>query len=202
MRIKNVVFDVGGVLLDWKPLELLTDMFDKERALLLKKNMTDSECWSELDRGTLSIQQAIRIFSERIPDLKNEIEFALLHFVDYLPVINENVGILYSLSLDNYRLFVLSNFHSETFSKAYTKYDFFSLFEGLVISSRVKMIKPEKEIYQYMLKEYALDPNETLFFDDSEANIKTAKELNIIGVHTPTPRELKAFVEKNLKKVK
>jgi len=200
MRIKNVIFDVGGVLLDWNPLELLTTMFDEKRAGVLKANMMDTEYWAELDRGTLSINQAIKIFSNKIPQLKKEIEFALSGFVDYLPVIKENVEILYQLSQDGYRLFVLSNFHLESFQRAYHKFEFFKVFEGLVISSRVQMIKPEKDIYQYTLKQFDLIPQETVFFDDSKDNIKTALDLNIIGIHTPTPRQLNHFYKKELKK--
>ncbi len=202
MSYKNVVFDVGGVLLDWKPLKLLTTMFDKEKAVLLKENMMDTKYWPELDRGTLSFDQAVELFAKNIPELKEEIKFALLGFIDYLPVIEENVEIVYKLSEDNYRLFVLSNFHSESFTKAYNKYDFFKMFEGLIISSHVKMIKPEKEIYRYILNEYNLNPLETVFFDDSEKNVKTALDVNIVGVHTPTPRELRAFYNNHLKKVR
>lgn len=200
MKIKNIIFDVGGVLLDWKPLELLTAMFDKKKAVLLKKNMMDTKHWAELDRGALSIDQAVELFSENIPELKKEIKIALKNFIDFLPVIEENVKILRKLSVDNYRLFVLSNFHSESFDKAYEQFDFFKIFDGLVISSKIKMIKPEKEIYRYILNKYKINPSETVFFDDSEVNVNTAIELNILGVHTPTPLELAAFYNKNLKK--
>jgi putative hydrolase of the HAD superfamily len=202
MCYKNVIFDVGGVLLDWKPMKLLTAMFDEKKAVLLKKNMMDTEYWAELDRGSLSLDQAVELFSKNIPELKKEIKFALKGFIDYLPVIEENVEIIYKLFEDNYRLFVLSNFHSESFNKAYNKYDFFKMFEGLIISSHVKMIKPEKEIYCYILNEYKLNPVETVFFDDSEENVKTALDLNIVGVHTPTSRELRTFYNNHLKRVR
>ncbi|MFW6248387.1 MAG: HAD family hydrolase [Bacteroidota bacterium] len=200
MRIKNVIFDVGGVLLDWKPLDLLTNMFDEKKAPILKANMMDTPFWAELDRGTISIDQAVEEFSINIPGLKRDIEFALKEFVNYLPEIKENVNILNKLSKKGYRLFVLSNFHLEAFYQAYNKFDFFKVFEGIIISSRVKMIKPEKQIYQYMLNQFNLVPSETVFFDDSINNIKTALEFGIIAVHTPTPQELDNFYQKKLKK--
>jgi len=200
MKIKNVVFDIGGVLLEWNPLSLLTAMFDPEKARILKASMMDSKYWADLDKGILTIEEAVQIFSKKIPEFKKDIEFALHGFVDYLPIIEENVNILYNLAKDDYRLFVLSNFHDDSFTKAYKKFDFFQIFEGLVISSRVKMIKPEKEIYHYLLNKYELKPVETVFFDDSEANVTTALDLNICGVYTPTPHELVAFYNKNFKK--
>ncbi len=202
MKIKNVVFDVGGVLLDWNPLNLLIDMFDPKRAKILKANMMDSKYWADLDKGILPIERAVEVFSKNIPEMKKEIEFALNGFIDYLPVIEENVDILYKLAKDDYRLFVLSNFHDDSFTKAYKKFDFFQIFEGLVISSRVKMIKPDKEIYRYLLRKYGLNPIETVFFDDSEDNVKSALELGFIAVHVPNPKHLTKFYEKELKKAK
>jgi len=202
MKIKNVIFDVGGVLLDWNPIELLRSMFDETKAGILKKNMMDSPYWAELDRGAVSVDQAVELFSQNIPELRKDVESALKGFVDYLPVIEENVDILYKLSNEDYNLYVLSNFHLESFEKARKKYAFFGLFDGLVISSRVKMIKPNVEIYEHILNKFALDPSETVFFDDSIQNIETALELNIIAVHTPTTESLQAYYEKKLKKEK
>jgi len=200
MKIKNVIFDIGGVLLDWKPIELLKEMTDEKKAVVLKSNMMDSKYWAELDKGTITLDQAVNLFSQNIPELRDDIEFVLNHFIDYLPVIKENVEILYKLSRDNYRLYILSNFHLESFLKAYEKYPFFNLFEGLVISSRVKLIKPEREIYEYLLDKYSLNPNETVFFDDSEKNVWAAADLGINAVHTPTVERLQDFYKKSLKK--
>ena len=202
MKIKNVIFDVGGVLLYWNPFELLKTMFDEKKASVLKANMMDSDYWAELDRGTLEIDEAVDIFSKKIPELRDDVEFALKNFIDYIPPIKENIIILNKLSKMNYRLFVLSNFHLESFSKAYEKYSFFTLFEGIVISSCIKMIKPDKKIFEYTLNKYSLTPGETVFFDDSKKNIESASDLGIIGVHTFKTEILQEFYNKRLKKEK
>jgi len=202
MKIKNVIFDVGGVLLYWNPFELLKTMFDEKKASVLKANMMDSDYWAELDRGTLEIDEAVDIFSKKIPELRDDVEFALKNFIDYIPPIKENIIILNKLSKMNYRLFVLSNFHLESFSKAYEKYSFFKLFEGIVISSCIKMIKPDKKIFEYTLNKYSLTPGETVFFDDSKKNIESASDLGIIGVHTFKTEILQEFYNKRLKKEK
>lgn len=202
MAVKNVIFDIGGVLLEWNPMKLLTSMFDVKRAEILKANMMDSTYWAELDRGTFSINQAVTLFSQKIPELTEEIRYVLTAMINYLPVIQENVNILYELSKANYRLFVLSNFQREGFSEAYRKHDFFKLFDGLVISSHEKMIKPEKQIYDLILNRYSLVPSETVFFDDSFENINKANQMHIIGVHTPTPSQLNDYYLKELKRNK
>jgi len=191
--IKNVIFDVGGVLLDWNPIELLEKMFDREKAVILKKNMMDTPYWAELDRGTLEIEEAVEIFSKDIPALKNDIRMALSSFIEYLPPISENVEILRKLYEKKYHLYVLSNFQLEAFDKALEKFDFFNYFNGMIVSARVKMIKPDREIYEHILREFDLIPEETVFFDDTIKNIETANETGIIGVHTPTSRELSDY---------
>ena len=197
--IKNVVFDVGGVLLDWNPLSILEKMFDKERAEILKQNMMDTPYWAELDRGALEIEDAVKIFSKDIPHLENDIEFALTNFIDYLPPIQENVEVLKHLSGKGFRLFVLSNFQKEAFDTAVEKFEFFKLFDGMVVSARINMIKPDKEIYDYILNEYQLKGNETVFFDDTIKNIHAASAVGIIGVHTPSYKELHDYYIHNLK---
>lgn len=198
--IKNIIFDIGGVLLDWNPLELLKNMFDEEIAQTLKKQMMDTKHWAELDRGTLSIEKAVECFSINVPNLKNEIKYALNNFIDYIPVIDENVCILKKLHKKGYNLYVLSNFQEEAFEIARKKFEFFALFDAMVVSAHIKMIKPEPDIYQYILDKYSLNPLETVFFDDSEPNIQMAKKFNIHGVHTPSPDHLRNFYLQELDK--
>ncbi len=202
MTVKNVIFDVGGVLLEWNPVKLLTSMFDENLAEILKTNMMDSPHWADLDRGTISIDQAVALFSLKIPELTKEIRYVLTTMIDHLPVIQQNVNTLYELAKANYRLFVLSNFQREAFFEAYRKNEFFKLFEGLVISSHVKMIKPEKKIYELILSRYSLAPYETVFFDDSYENIKAANQMKITGIHTPSPAQLNDFYINELKRKK
>ncbi len=196
--IKNVIFDIGGVLLDWNPLELLKSMFNEEIARTLKKQMMDTTHWADLDRGTLSIEEAVECFSINVPNLKDEIEYALNNFIEYIPVLDENVQILKELHKKGYNLYVLSNFQEESFEIARRKFDFFNLFDAMVISAHIKMIKPEPDIYEYILDKYSLNPLETVFFDDSEPNIEMAKKFNIHGVHTPSPKHLQDFYLREL----
>ncbi len=198
--IRNCIFDVGGVLLDWNPERILTQMFDVERAKKLKEIMMDSPYWQELDRGSISIDEAVDIFSKEEPALREEITYALNHFIEYLPVIRENVEIAKKLKNEGFNLYILSNFQKEGFEKAQERYDFFNIFDGIVISSRIKMIKPDRDIFEYILEQYSLTPTECTFFDDSEKNVETAGDMGINAFHTPNHDAMKAACNKIMEK--
>ena len=102
-----------------------------------------------------------------------------LHWMEMLTPIQENVEILYDLKSNGYKIYILSNFIVEAFDFVKSKHDFLSLFNGKVISGQIKVIKPELEIYQYLIKEYSLIPEECIFIDDVRAFLSRAKKLNI-----------------------
>ena len=97
--------------------------------------------------------------------------------------IKENVEILYQLKDKGYPLYILSNFHSEAIQEMFDKYDFFQLFDGKVISAYEHTIKPSYKIYQILLDRYHLIADESLFIDDSLANIVIAQDIGIHGIH-------------------
>ena len=96
--------------------------------------------------------------------------------------ISENTKLLDALK-SKYRLFGLTNWSAEAFPVIYPKYEFFKVFEGIVVSGEEKVVKPGKEIYQLLLNKYSLLANESLFIDDSLKNIETANELGFSTIH-------------------
>lgn len=180
--MKNIVFDLGNVLFKFDPDEILDSLFDdyhtKEK---LKQSVFKTTIWRELDRGSLSLFQAKKIFIDKNPDLKDEIEILLDNWKNFLHPIDENMKLLPELKKNN-RLYILSNFHEEAFNYITNKYSFFELFDGMVVSYKVKLIKPERKIYEILLSRYSLIPQDTIFVDDTEENIKAAQELGIKGL--------------------
>ena len=110
--------------------------------------------------------------------------------------ITENVEIAYELKKKGYHLYLLSNFHKEAIQTMYQQYDFFDIFEGGVISAEEKVVKPDEEIYTILLERYHLNPEESLFIDDSLANIKAGNRLGIQGIHLPYLANLKEELKK------
>lgn len=180
--MKNIVFDLGNVLFKFEPDEILDGLFnDYHTKEKLKQSVFKTTIWRELDRGSLSLFQAKKIFIDKNPDLKDEIEVLLDNWKNFLHPIDENVKLLPELKKNN-RLYILSNFHEEAFNYITNKYSFFELFDGMVVSYEVKLIKPERKIYEILLSRYSLVPQDTIFVDDTEENIKAAQELGINGL--------------------
>jgi len=194
--LRNIVFDLGNVLFKFDPEGILDDLFkDPIIKRKLKEAVFTTSIWKELDRGTLSFEEAKKIFHEKNPDLKEEINILLKEWKNYLHPITENVEILPKLKESN-KLFILSNFHEDAFNYIRGKYSFFDIFDGMVISYKEKLLKPEKEIYQLLLNRYNLKPEETIFVDDIVENIQAAEELGIKSILYKGPEALRELLKR------
>ena len=181
--MKNIVFDLGNVLFRFDPKEILDDLFEED--LLKKKIIKDvfkTKIWADLDRGTISYNDACRIWLNNNPALKDELMLLLESWHKYLTPIEENISFLYRLKSKGKNLYILSNFHEHAFNYITARYSFFELFDGMVISYQVKLLKPEKEIYNLLIENYNLIPEQTIFVDDSLENVKAAEEVGIKGI--------------------
>ena len=154
-----------------------------------------------LDRGTLTYPEAKKIFKERSPHLATEIDnFFDKDFFELLKPIKENIELLYKLRDHyEYKLYVLSNFHKDSYEYVFKHNDFFKLFEGCLISCYFKLLKPEEKIYDTLLYEFGLIPEETLFIDDVKENIEAAENKGIRGLHLPDYTKLEAELKNILK---
>ena len=181
--IRNIVFDFGGVLVDWNPMYLFKDVF-RERAEL--DHFLENICtpdWNEQQDAGRSLSEAIRTLQKRHPKYRNEIQ---LYYDEWTTMlggpIRQNVALLKPLKA-NHSLFGLTNWSAETFPIAYDLYPFFGEFEGIVISGEEKLAKPDERIYQLLLKRYGLVASECLFIDDNERNIRAAMPLGFHTIH-------------------
>jgi len=180
--IKNIIFDIGNVLLEFKPLNYLKRTFNNDTLeKFLYKEIFQSQEWLQLDRGTLTQEQAIKIISLRNPTYEMHIVKCMDNWLDILVPIEGTVKILNQLKEKGYKLYLLSNFHSLAFETICSKYDFFNHFDGGIISYKENLLKPESEIYTKLLDTYKLTAEECLFIDDTLANIEAA---NVLGIKT------------------
>lgn len=182
--VKNIIYDLGNVLIKFQPdkfLEKYVAIEDRERIF---KMIFESQYWLDLDRGILSYEDAIEIFSKKEPKYKKIITKLFVDNIEEcLEPIKENIKILEKHRAEGYNLYILSNFHKAAFENIYTKWNFFRNFHGKVVSYECNLLKPEKEIYFYILKKFNLNPKETLFIDDKESNIFAASQLGFQVIH-------------------
>lgn len=176
--VKNVVFDLGNVLLDFNSDQIIADhVKDKKLHQEISEKIFNSREWILLDRGEITAKEATNRFIKRMPHNEELVREIMDNWKHYLTPIQENIEVLNNIAQKPLKLYVLSNFHKEAFEEVYEKYDFFNHFDGMIISYREKTVKPEKEIYEKLIYRYNLKPDSTLFIDDSERNIDTAKKL-------------------------
>lgn len=188
--IKNIVFDVGNVLLKYEPLQYLRRNFDEDTSLKLFKLIFDSKEWSLLDEGLLTQKEAIEIFDLKFPSNKDKIIKVMNEWNDTLTPIDETVEFLKSVKQKGLNTYVLSNYQSEPFEYTKNKFEFFKYIDDFVISARIKLIKPNPQIYTYIINTFNINPNESIFIDDRKENIDAAKEIGFNVIHFTSPNTL------------
>ncbi|WP_407485491.1 HAD family hydrolase [Elizabethkingia miricola] len=183
MIIKNIIFDFGGVLMDWNPKYLYQNVFNSEEEMdYFLDNIATLKWNAEQDRGR-SFQEATEILQNQYPEFSKEIALYYSQWPVMLKgTIEKNVDILRNLH-GLYQLYGLTNWSAESFPYAYKNYDFFSLFNGIVVSGEEKLIKPDERIYELLLNRYNLNASECLFIDDNYENIRTAQAMDFNTIH-------------------
>ena len=185
LTIKNIIFDFGGVVMDWNPRYFFKDYFnDDEKMEFFLKNIAEDEWNAEQDRGR-SLSEGTEIQVQKFPEWEKELRAYYDNWTKMLRAdIPENVEVLRKLQHSDYELFGLTNWSAETFPYALENYDFFDIFEGkIVVSGTEKLIKPDPKIWQVLLERYNLKAEESVFIDDNPKNIEVAKSLGFATVH-------------------
>ena len=196
MVIKNIVFDIGNVLLNYHPHDYLMGRYGREDADFLFNAIFNTKEWIGLDRGSITEKEALEIFIHKSPDKESILREAMDDFYNVFTPIKTSVAALYPLKEQGYRLLYLSNIHIGIYEHVMEKYDFFGKFEGGIISADVKTLKPGKEIFHRLIDKFNLKPEESLFIDDTEPNTKTAEELGFAVIHLQNPGELTGELHK------
>ena len=178
--IKNIIFDLGNVLISFRP-SVYFDSKNYPEAIKSKilPDIFGSKEWLMLDNGDININQAIDAISLKSSLKREEIAHIFSLRTDMMFPLDQNVRLLPGLKKQGFKLYFLSNFPLDIFEEIKTGYYFFRYFDGGVISSEVKFSKPDRRIYEILLEKYFLLAPESLFIDDIEINLKTAEGLGM-----------------------
>lgn len=185
LNLKNIVFDLGGVLIDWNPRHLFTEVFQNHDELEFFLTEICSDEWNEEQDAGRSLEEGTRILTERYPAYRNEIEMYYGKWEKMLRgPIQANVDIFQDLVQKGcFGLFALTNWSGETFPVALDRFPFLHDFENILVSGREGMRKPQPEFFQLMFDRFKIIPDETLFIDDNLRNIQAAQKAGMYTVH-------------------
>ena len=192
--IKAIVFDFGGVLLDWNPRYLYQNYFPEQpQAMESFLAEIDFYKWNDQqDQGRL-FAEGISELSAQFPHYTHLIQAYFDHWEASIKgPIGESVNILRELKEHGYPLYGLSNWSTETFPRAAHEYPFFDLFDDVILSGAVKLNKPDPAIFNLLLKKTSFAAPQCVLIDDSRSNIDTAKKLGFITIHFTSPEQIQA----------
>lgn len=191
--ITTLIFDLGGVLVDWKPEYLYRNIFDDEADM---RQFLDTICtgdWNEEQDGGRTLKDGTDLLVKQYPEQAENIRAYYSRWEEMLNgAIEGTVEIFKDLKASGrYKIYALTNWSAETFPIAQQKFDFLNWFDGIVVSGTERMRKPKPEFYQLLLSRYQLKSDEVLFIDDNLRNVKAALEMGIDSIHFTTPEKLR-----------
>ena len=196
-QIDNVVFDIGNVLLSFDPPSILRsyvpDRPDLHPALM--QRIFRSPYWVMMDHGLVTNEGAFELMERGAdPELIPHIRYIRDHWIEMKDVVTEGVDALKLCREKGKRTYVLSNYGTG-FEYVDAKYDFFRLFDGKIISYRVRLTKPDPAIYRCLIHTYGLEPSRTLFIDDAPANVEAAIANDWQALCFNEPGKLRRFMQ-------
>ncbi len=180
--IRNIIFDIGRVLMDFEWGDYIRKLFDEETANKVTAAMWGTGYWKELDRGVLTEDEIVNLFISAGPDVKDEILEAFNRSGECAIKRDWVVPMIERLQGEGYKVYFLSNLSEHMLSVAPEAFAFHTKMDGGIFSCDVKVIKPDPEIYRLLFDKYDLVPEECIFIDDHRDNIAMARKFGMKGI--------------------
>jgi 2-haloacid dehalogenase len=192
MKINTVIFDLGGVLIDWNPRYVYRTIFKTEEEIDWFFENVATHDWNENQDAGYPIAKATEELVAQHPEWEKEIKAYYGRWTEMLGgPIRGTVDIFRQLKdIPGLKTYALTNWSAETFHIALDRYDFLHWFDGRVVSGEEKTRKPFQDFYQRLLDRYNIDPSKALFIDDNLRNVKAAEALGIKSIQFTTPGKL------------
>ncbi|MCR5583957.1 MAG: HAD family phosphatase [Lachnospiraceae bacterium] len=200
--IKNVILDIGNVLGDfqWKELGRECMKLNDEEFELFADAMIHSGLWDEFDKAYMTDAEIIKAITDRMPSLADRIPEFFKRLGDIVLDYDYSCPWIDELHAKGFKVYILSNYGKTAFEEGTkNRLKFVPMVDGKVVSYEVKMVKPNKDIYECLLNRYSLKADECIFFDDRKENIKGAENVGIHGILFQNIDQAKADLEKAIK---
>ncbi len=196
LQIRAIIFDFGGVLVDWNPRYLYRKLFADENAMENFFTEIGFPEWNtEQDRGR-AFAEGVAEHSQKFPHHAEMIRAFDERWSESIGgEISETVEILRALKRAGYALYGLSNWSAETFPRVRDQFAFFELFDAIVLSGEVKLAKPDRRIFDLLLEKSGCRAEDCLFIDDSETNVNAARALGFQTIQYQSPEQLARELE-------
>ncbi len=196
--IRAFIFDFGNVLIKWDPHQLYIKYFGNDPAaidhFLAEINFNE---WNRAQDKGYPFAQAVKEQSARFPQYRHLIRAYHEEWEESITgPIPETIEILYKLKADGYLLYGLTNWSMEKFTLIKTKFTFCKIFDDIIVSGAVKLLKPDPAIFNLLLQKICLQPEECLLIDDSMENIETAQKLGFATLHFTSPGCLEEVLQR------
>jgi 2-haloacid dehalogenase len=196
VNLKNVgqaiIFDLGGVLIDWNPRHLYRKLFADEAAMEKFLSEICTPHWNEQQDAGRSFAEAVELLSGQHPQHAELISAFWLRWPEMIGgAIEPTVEVMKELKAAGHPLYALSNWSAETFPLARPKFEFFDWFDEIVISGEVKLIKPDPRIFELLLNRISRRASDCVYIDDSAVNVAAAQALGFQTIHFTTGARLR-----------
>ena len=192
-RIKNIVFDIGGVLADFRIKEFLSEKgFDGAMIRRILKASVMSPYWGRFERGELTEEEALRGFASTDPEIEGALTLAYADIEGMLTSRDYAIPLIQGLHAAGYQVFYLSNYSKKAYDECGESLAFMPDMDGGIVSFQAGLTKPDPRVYQLFLERYGLTANECLFIDDTAENVTVARDLGFSALEFKNHGELLA----------
>lgn len=197
--IKNVVFDIGNVLVSFRWDDLATELgFDEDNIRVMNERVIGDR-WNELDRGVMSEAEAVEYIKEALPGMEEKFDVLWSRIGEVIDPYDYSKDWVMDLKAKGANVYLLSNFPRELFTRlSKTKMPFLPYVDGKIISAFVQKIKPDAEIYECLMDTYGLNPEECIFIDDRKVNVDAALALGMQGIVFTSYEEVRKELDERL----
>jgi 2-haloacid dehalogenase len=191
-EIRAIIFDLGGVLIDWNPRYVYRKIFKTEEEVEWFLENVTTPAWNEQQDEGYPLHKATEELIAKHPEWEPEIKAYYGRWLEMLgEAIHETVEIFRQLKeREKYKLYALTNWSAELFPHARERFEFLKWFDGIVVSGEEKIRKPFPEFYKLLLDRYDLSASATIFVDDNLRNVKAAEEVGMRAIFFKSPSQL------------
>lgn len=196
--LKNIVFDLGNVLVKFDSNELIYSFFNKRQEEV--KSFYFDSLWNEYDQGLYSVEEMIEKGVKQFPELELSIEKLMYHWTEFVIPLKDNVAYIKDLKRFGYKVYILSNIPEDD-TKYLRSCGVFDNIDGGVFSYEYKKIKPDPEIFNILLEKYNLKASECLFLDDRKDNVESASNLGFETIEVKDSSKVIDLIKEKISEV-